>query len=704
MSSEIVKLSSQNYHIWKTQMLLLMRNHNIDGLVDDTIEGPTASSKGMLELDQHESLLKNWILDSVSKDLLVGKIHLRSAKDIWDYLKWNYDLTLTSEIVKLSGQHNYHLWRTEMLSLVNSYIIDGLMDDTSDTLKDSSNEIMDQYDSLLRSWIFDSISQDVLLKVNMLSSTKEIWEKLKSIYGPTMSYEIDQDKSKTSETKDIITRRNEKLRRATMVGQWWEVETILRNDTNAVGEVINNDGETLLHIAVGTGHNYFVRKLLDFIEGKEILKRRSLDGSTALHIAAITGNNYAAGLLIEKEKSLIGIRNRDGTLPYVAAYSNNHFGTSVFLFKATNPKRQSKGQGLRKDLTDRNLLLDVISTKQYDLALQLLEAYQDLAVKDDAEVLMTLARNFPTGLSYSETLIYPSLSDIRERIVNKTSLLFTSVEFFQSGALTKPVEGVLLVLVTIAILVYQLILFPIWIVYLAFLMLYFLMWNIATIVVPPIKHIKKRKKEWEKAKEVLKMVCEKIDNSEPVGINHSLYKRPFLEAACQNAYEVVVEILSRSPKASRWTDKNGYNIIHLAVIYRSGKVYNLIHDIVDRKILSKSHIDSYNNNVLHLVGKLAPSNKLKRRTGAALQLQRELQWREEVKKRVVPTFTTQKNTFEETPAAITVPGGSNQTTGIPLFTKEAAFILLTSSLIKLSTFSITSGKKGRGLDKMELFE
>ncbi|KAL4564152.1 hypothetical protein LXL04_028204 [Taraxacum kok-saghyz] len=712
MSSEIVKLSGPNYHIWKTQMLLLMKNYKIDGLVDYTIDGSIVSSKDTLE--KRERLLKNWIVDSVSNDLLMDNIHLRPAKDIWDYLKWNYDSTLTSEIVKLSGQHNYHLWRTEMLYLVNSYNIDGVMDDTIDEA--SSNKLMDQYDSLLRSWIFDSVSQDALLKVNKLSSTKAVWEKLKSIYGPTIGSEIDHDKLKTSETKDFITRRNDKLRRATMEGQWWEVETILKNDTNAAGDVINNDGETLLHIAVGTGHKYFVRKLLKVIEDKEILKRRSLDGSTALHIAAITGNKYAAGLLIEKERSLISIRNREGTLPYVVAYFNNHFDTSVFLFKATNlnPKTQSKVNGLRKDLTDRNLLLDVISTKQYDLALQLLEAYQDLAVKDDAEVLMTLARNFPSGLGYCEAFIYPSLIDIRKRIVNKTSLLFTSVEFFRSGVLTKPVEGVLLVLVTTAILVYQLIIFPIWIVYLAFLILYLLLWKVSTKVVPPIKNIEKRKMEWEKAKEVLKLVCDKIDESDPVGIRYSSYRRPFLEAACQNAYEVVVEILSRSPKASRWTDNSGYNIIHLAVIHRSQKIYNLIHDvIVDRKILSKSQIDSHNNNVLHLAGRLAPSSKLKSRTGAALQLQQELQWREEVKKRVVPTFTTQKNTSGETPgmvftrehenlvkegekwmkatakscsitaalittivfaAAITVPGGSDQTTGIPLFNKEVAFI------------------------------
>ncbi|KAI3496058.1 hypothetical protein L1887_38408 [Cichorium endivia] len=359
-----------------------------------------------------------------------------------------------------------------------------------------------------------------------------------------------------------------------MEGKWWEVESILKNDKNAVGEVINTDGETLLHIAVGTGHKNFIRNLLEFIKDKEILKRRSLDGSTALHIAAITGNKYAAGLLIEKEKSLIDIRNREGTLPYVVAYFNNHFDTSVFLFKSTNPK---KGQGLRRDLTDRNLLLDVISTRQYDLALQLFKAYnEDLAVKDDAEVLMTLARNFPTGLSYWEKLIYPSLSDIQRRICS----------FSDNGNFGLSVDT----------LSHMDSLFSIS--YALFLLVEYRNNSCA---------------------------AHKAYRNEKEGMGKS--KRGF-KIACQNAYEVVVEILSRSPKAIRWTDKSGYNIIHLAVIHRSEKVYNLIHDIVVRKILSKSRIDVYNNNVLHLVGKLAPPSKLKIRTGAVLQLQRELQWRE----------------------------------------------------------------------------
>ncbi|KAM0008604.1 putative PGG domain-containing protein [Helianthus debilis subsp. tardiflorus] len=208
---------------------------------------------------------------------------------------------------------------------------------------------------------------------------------------------------------------------------------------------------------------------------------------------------------------------------------------------------------------------------------------------------------------------------------------------------------------------------------------------------------------------------------------HPYYTRSILEAACKNAYEVVNKILQRSPKAIKSTDKDGYDIIQFAILNCSEKIYNLIYDIGERKNLYRTYKDSYKNNIQHLVGRLAPSSVLNQRTGATLQLQRELQWREEVKKLVFPTYITQENMFNETPdmvftrehenlvkegekwmkttaescsttatlittivfvAAITVPGGSNQEKGTPLFIKETAFIIFAiSDAISLFTSS-----------------
>nr|KAJ0196880.1 hypothetical protein LSAT_V11C700362790 [Lactuca sativa] len=241
---------------------------------------------------------------------------------------------------------------------------------------------------------------------------------------------------------------------------------------------------------------------------------------------------------------------------------------------------------------------------------------------------------------------------------------------------------------------------------------------LVTCISCTIKHIEKQKKEWERAKEVLKLVCEAIDKSKIANAHSHYYTGPILEAARQNDYEVVDAILSRSPEAIRYKDEQGYDIIQLAVIHRSEKIYNLIYLTEERKSIYGTIEDSLKNNMLHLAGRLAPSQKLKRSIGAAFQLQRELQRRKEVKKLIFPAYITKENIFKETPdmvftrehenlmkegekwmkavaescsitaglittivfaAAITVPGGINQELGIPLFIDNTAFTIFAVS-------------------------
>ncbi|MFS7966698.1 hypothetical protein Hanom_Chr09g00776831 [Helianthus anomalus] len=108
------------------------------------------------------------------------------------------------------------------------------------------------------------------------------------------------------------------------------------------------------------------------------------------------------------------------------------------------------------------------------------------------------------------------------------------------------------------------------VVYFSFLLLYTLWWKVATILpFGPIKHIYNKKKGRDEAKKVLKMVCDQIDKKK----EHcrSYYTHAILEAACQNAYKVVAEILKRSPRAIQSRDKRGYDIVQLAIMHRSEK-------------------------------------------------------------------------------------------------------------------------------------
>ncbi|XP_076936743.1 uncharacterized protein LOC143604026, partial [Bidens hawaiensis] len=341
---------------------------------------------------------------------------------------------------------------------------------------------------------------------------------------------------------------------------------------------------------------------------------------------------------------------------------------------------------------------------------------------------MAMARTFPGGLDYWETLVYPSLDSITETIVDKTKRL-KHISVYVKSFVTEMKwstrylsckygfkDGVLFALwlilrvpkAMVNVLIFQLLRM----LYFLCSMLYSQMWKVAArLDFPPIKYIEQKKKEYEEANKVLEYVCQTIKKQDHIK-SSDLYTRPILEAACQDAYEVVDEILRQWPEAIRCTDKNSYDIIQLATIHRSENIYNLIYIIEERKSIYGTIEDSSTNNMLHLAGRLAPSNKLKRRTGAALQLQRELQWRQEVEGLVFPAYVTKENIFKETPemvftkeheelvkegekwiktvaescsitaalittivfaAAITVPGGSTQETGVPVFMNDIAF-------------------------------
>ncbi|KAI3701578.1 hypothetical protein L6452_26762 [Arctium lappa] len=692
-----VKLSGiQNYHLWKTQMFCLMETHDMCGIVDVAFDGPRASSMKIMK--QYDSLLKGWIFGSVRECVLGTIVNLRSAKDVWDKLKSFYDPTMCfqQDTAQTKPEAKEETKDNDVSTEIETEVLAEIETDTKTKDKDTVlAEIETETETETKEK--DAISAE--------TETKGEY---------TISIETTGTDTTSTKEKDRIT-RNKWLRKATMEGNWSAVKAILIKHKGVEREAINSDGNTILHLAVGIGHNDFVKNLLRFIkeeEVKEVLEMRNVDGSTALHVAAIVGNEYAADLLVQKNETLLTILDNQHKDSLHIAYSNFQFDTFIYLFEAANADGKTKkaiSQGPDHIKIGVNLLVNAISAKQYSTASKLVEKFPEFAVVND-EVLMAIARTFPSGLNFWETLFCPPDMGSFPNITNSFAWFAWDVVILLLGS------GAIMYMffdtpwsIFIMILVVE-------------LMLSFLLREFMNLLyffaLAPILYIKKKKKDWEEATEVLELVCDIIDKSEFSGTHHPNYNRPILEAACQNAYQVVDEILCRSPEAIRSTDKNGYDIIQLAVTHRSENIYNLIYQIGERKSRYRTIKDSSMNNILHLAGRLGPSNELNSRTGAALQLQRELQWREELKKVVFPTYITEENIFKETPdmvftrehknlvkegenwmkttaescsitaalittivfaAAITVPGGSNQETGIPLFTQDIAFTIFAIS-------------------------
>ncbi|XP_058199145.1 uncharacterized protein LOC131314490 isoform X4 [Rhododendron vialii] len=247
--------------------------------------------------------------------------------------------------------------------------------------------------------------------------------------------------------------------------------------------------------------------------------------------------------------------------------------------------------------------------------------------------------------------------------------------------------------------------------------------------VPCIKNIQEQKEMHHQALKLLKCLCERVrslndSNAYDSHINEAIYNATKL-----GIHEVIEGIVESFPIFAMVKQKDGWNLFQMAVIERHANVFNLIYQMEDFRAVIVYWKDDSGNNLLHLAGRQAPSNKLNLVSGAALQMQRELQWFQEVKKLANPHDTECRNNNDQTPAmlffqeheklvaegetwmkdtansctipsalivtmvfaaAITVPGGINVIDGLPFFSKEAAFkIFVISDTISLFA-SITS--------------
>lgn len=203
---------------------------------------------------------------------------------------------------------------------------------------------------------------------------------------------------------------------------------------------------------------------------------------------------------------------------------------------------------------------------------------------------------------------------------------------------------------------------------------------------------------------------------------------PLLTATKTGILEVVYEMLTEHPPSVDLLDKEGKNILHVAIMYRRKDIFNLIQSnrIISNRMSYGIGKDGYT--LLHQVA----NNKyysVGSKHGPALQLHEELKWFTRVEK-VIPSYyaklrdSKRKMTAEELfnymhkkqllaaqqwvketaqscsavavlvativfAAAYTVPGGSNDK-GIPIFLHKNFFLFFTIMDVIALASSLTS--------------
>ncbi|KDP43902.1 hypothetical protein JCGZ_20912 [Jatropha curcas] len=203
----------------------------------------------------------------------------------------------------------------------------------------------------------------------------------------------------------------------------------------------------------------------------------------------------------------------------------------------------------------------------------------------------------------------------------------------------------------------------------------------------------------KQAKELLKLLISEVRKA---GVKQAdkILGPASRRAARSGNQEFVIEVIKAYPQVLWLSNKNdGLTIFHLAVQYRQERIFNLLYQMGTHKhFLTQLH-DKSDNNMLHLAGDLQPSTKI---SGAAFQMQRELQWFKEVEKVVQPSYKEEKNNDEKTPREVftekhkdLVKKGEKWMKGTATSCATVAALVLT--VVFAAAFTVPGGNSGQGI-------
>ncbi|KAA8520108.1 hypothetical protein F0562_014364 [Nyssa sinensis] len=155
-------------------------------------------------------------------------------------------------------------------------------------------------------------------------------------------------------------------------------------------------------------------------------------------------------------------------------------------------------------------------------------------------------------------------------------------------------------------------------------------WGISSklfATVPAIRHIYDEKVKHVQARKLLVHICEKISNRDPLQFISKEVYETIVEATRNGIVEFICEIVKHYPEIIWKPDDDERIIFNYAILHRQEKIFSLLHEMGPKKNTLAKKKDKDKNNMLHHAAILLhASSQLGRISGAALQMQRELQW------------------------------------------------------------------------------
>ncbi|KAH7862760.1 hypothetical protein Vadar_009130 [Vaccinium darrowii] len=444
------------------------------------------------------------------------------------------------------------------------------------------------------------------------------------------------------------------LYKAIIAEDWKIVKRFFEHDPNALTAKITRQLNTPLHVAATGSSIRFMGNLVELMTPEE-LAQPNVSGDTAFHRVAGIGGVEIAKLLFKKNPDLPNMWNHAGRFPLHYAAMWGHKDMVQYLLKITKEDIEPKPfEGHSGSLLMRSL----ITSELYDMALLVLRRHPNLAVSEPSP-LNEIAQNpsaFPSGARFDflQRFIYmswPLSFHFYLNIPMKSEIPFNVYDGEDVESPTESPEDSAKVCRWFPWFQGRYFISGLWKV------VDFIKQNLVKLLLisnvsPQIKHIRETKLIHHQMLELLRFFCGeivKLNNNEAV----SILVTPFLTAARFGIHEVVEEILVAFPDVIYYADEEGNTILHIAVINRHENVYNLTYQMrYDCQQFLSILTTKGNKSVLHLAGELAPKHRLNIVFGAALQMQRELQWYKEVEKFVPPSHKELKNNEGKTPGMV----------------------------------------------------
>ncbi|CAK7355022.1 unnamed protein product [Dovyalis caffra] len=176
---------------------------------------------------------------------------------------------------------------------------------------------------------------------------------------------------------------------------------------------ISEDGDTALHIAVLAGHVEIVVELVNRL-GADQLGIKNRKNATALNYAAIGGITRIAEDLVKKNPGLLKVPNQNDQIPVVVASIYGHKEMVRYLYSKSKKEELSPAANKKNVVM---LLTTCIIDELYDIALDLLQLYPELALEKDSDgdtaldMLAQKPSGFPSGTQFAwwQQWIYNSI-------------------------------------------------------------------------------------------------------------------------------------------------------------------------------------------------------------------------------------------------------------------------------------------------------